>query len=181
VLTLLGVTTQALAERPSTPGTPTGTLIGTTVTLTWAASEDDIEVRGYNVYQNAKYLKTVFSNQFAGQVDNTRTNTFFVTAFDTPAAGEERAYSQRSSEIAFPASIPGTDGPIEPVDTDTDTQSPSIPDGLTATSALDDLIAFNWAPATDNIAVAGYNIYRQGQYIDTVFTTKYIDSTVSPD
>jgi len=130
VLTLLGVTTQALAERPSTPGTPTGTLIGTTVTLTWAASEDDIEVRGYNVYQNAKYLKTVFSNQFAGQVDNTRTNTFFVTAFDTPAAGEERAYSQRSSEIAFPA---------------------SIPDGLTATSALDDLIAFNWAPATDNI------------------------------
>jgi PKD repeat protein/glucose/arabinose dehydrogenase len=63
---------------------------------------------------------------------------------------------------------------------DSDTQPPSAPGGLTAQAAAD-RVNLSWAAATDNIAVSGYEVLRDGNTIATLGgVTSYIDTTVAP-
>jgi hypothetical protein len=48
-----------------------------------------------------------------------------------------------------------------------DNQPPSAPAGLTVAFAGSDRITLTWLPATDNLGVAGYIVYRDGQPIET--------------
>lgn len=61
-----------------------------------------------------------------------------------------------------------------------DTQPPSVPTSVTATALSWNSIRVNWTASTDNIGVAGYNIYRNGTKIGTSATTSYTDSTLQP-
>jgi chitodextrinase len=54
-----------------------------------------------------------------------------------------------------------------------DTEPPTIPSDLTATPVSSTQIDLSWTPSTDNVAVAGYNIYRNGTYIGTSASTSY--------
>ena len=62
-----------------------------------------------------------------------------------------------------------------------DTQPPTTPTGLTATSVTASAVSLAWKASTDNVGVAGYTIYRDGKAIGTVSgsTTSYQDSTVA--
>ncbi|QWV94265.1 hypothetical protein KP004_03510 [Geomonas oryzisoli] len=64
-----------------------------------------------------------------------------------------------------------------------DVTAPSVVTGLTATTyALDSTtsaVVLSWNPSTDNIAVAGYNIYRDGAKIGTSTTTSFTDAAVT--
>jgi hypothetical protein len=60
-----------------------------------------------------------------------------------------------------------------------DTEAPSTPTGLTATAVSSSQIDLNWTASTDNVGVAGYNIYRDGVPIDTSTTTSYSDTGLS--
>lgn len=60
-----------------------------------------------------------------------------------------------------------------------DTQAPSAPTNLQA-SASGALASLVWTASTDNIAVAGYRIYRDGLEIGTSVTTAYSDTSASP-
>ena len=58
---------------------------------------------------------------------------------------------------------------------------PSSPSNLTTTSVAGNQVTLSWAPATDNIAVTSYDIYRDGLIIKNVPpTTSYTDTTVAP-
>ncbi len=46
-------------QRPTAPGTPTGSVSGTTVSLSWAASTDNVGVRAYDVLRNGSKVGTV--------------------------------------------------------------------------------------------------------------------------
>jgi parallel beta-helix repeat protein len=63
-----------------------------------------------------------------------------------------------------------------------DTEPPSIPSGLTATAVAHDRIDLSWGPASDDVAVSGYTIYRDGSAIATVgaATVGYGDGSVAP-
>jgi hypothetical protein len=62
-----------------------------------------------------------------------------------------------------------------------DTQPPTAPSALQATAVSHDRVDLTWTGATDNVAVDGYQIIRNGVVIDTVgVQTVYTDSTVSP-
>jgi parallel beta-helix repeat protein len=52
-----------------------------------------------------------------------------------------------------------------------DTQPPSIPQGLAVTGATKTSISLSWQPSTDNIGVAGYNLYRNGVRVGSSATT----------
>ena len=54
-----------------------------------------------------------------------------------------------------------------------DTQSPSVPQGVTALSASSSRIDLSWDAATDNIAVAGYRIYCGGGQIGATTGTAF--------
>ena len=57
-----------------------------------------------------------------------------------------------------------------------DTQAPSTPTGLNATATAQNQIDISWNDSTDNIAVTGYKIYRNGTQVGTSTSTTYSDS-----
>lgn len=180
-VTLAFFCTTATASQPTAPGDPSGTVANQQVSLQWAPSVDDNAVGGYNVYRNGVYLKTVFENRYSGELDTSQENRFYITAFDTPLDGQARAYSNRSAQILIDRIVN-----TEPADPTTgvpgvDTTQPSLPDGLTLISALSDSVTFSWNASTDNVGVLGYNVYRHGDYLATVFTTRYSDNTPLTD
>ena len=63
--------------------------------------------------------------------------------------------------------------------TSADTEPPTPPTGLTATSVTEAVVGLMWNASTDNVAVNAYDIYRDGSMIDSVdgTTTTYQDTT----
>ncbi len=55
----------------------------------------------------------------------------------------------------------------------TDTAAPSVPTGVTATVQSSSAITVVWSPATDNVGVAGYRVYRNGTQIGTSTVASY--------
>lgn len=54
-----------------------------------------------------------------------------------------------------------------------------MPTNLTATPAAPTQVNLAWNPATDNVAVVGYQIYRNGIRIATLVLTSYADTSVA--
>ena len=48
-----------------------------------------------------------------------------------------------------------------------DTTAPSVPSGLSATAAFSSQIDLSWSASTDDVGVAGYNIYKEGADLNT--------------
>lgn len=62
-----------------------------------------------------------------------------------------------------------------------DTQAPSVPANLSATATAANKVTLSWNASTDNTAVTGYTIMRNGQPLTTVNAVTYVDSTVVPN
>ena len=133
------------------PSTPTG-LSGSAaspsqINLGWTASTDNVAVTGYRVYRNGVLLATlgnVTAYQNTGLSAST-TYSYTVQAFD--AAGNASAQS--------PAVIATTPAVL-------DTVAPSTPAGLVATAVSASRINLSWSASTDNVAVTGYRVFRNG-------------------
>jgi glucose/arabinose dehydrogenase/PKD repeat protein len=61
-----------------------------------------------------------------------------------------------------------------------DNVAPSVPSGLTATVVSTTQIDLSWNPSTDNVAVTGYRIFRDGTQVGTSTTTSFSDTGLSP-
>ncbi|MDG4763546.1 cellulose binding domain-containing protein [Solwaraspora sp. WMMD406] len=140
-------TTTADTTPPTTPGPITVVDISETdVTLTWAASTDDVGVAGYEVAQlQSDYIliKRTPTNEIT--IDGlypSVTYQFWAYAYD--AAGN-RSTSNPSLRLTMP---PG------------DAQPPSTPTGLTATTIGTDSVTLLWTRSTDNVYVAWYEVLR---------------------
>ena len=152
------------------PSRPTGlaaTVVSSTrVDLSWNASTDDVGVTGYTVYRDGSRIGTV-GGATLSYSDTTvlpgNDYTYTVDAFD--AAGNHSAQSAPAG-----ASTSG------------DTTPPSKPTGLTATAVGPTTINLAWSASTDNVAVTGYTVYRDGAQLATVGggTLTYSDASASP-
>ena len=87
---------------PTTPGQPSVTVTGGTVSLSWAASTDDVGVTGYNVYRSpdagfvpadANLLKTVSGNS---TTDSPGLGTWYYDVITTDAAGNPSTASDQA-------------------------------------------------------------------------------------
>ena len=150
-----------LTIPPTVPAMLSGVIDGTSVTLQWDASTDDEAVLGYNVYQNNQYLTTVGQPSYTGTVSEGAVTSFYVVAFDI-----RRNFSQRSSSITLPDR--------GPVDTTISPEPPENLSGDVQAGDATDTVTVTWDEAVDDQAVAGYNIYRDAQYIATRFSTEYV-------
>lgn len=56
-----------------------------------------------------------------------------------------------------------------------DTQSPTVPAGLSAAAISSSEISLSWAASSDNVGVSGYRIYRGGVQVGTTAGTTYTD------
>src|SRR5439155_1597141 len=139
----------------------------TQVNLTWNASTDNVGVTGYTVYRNGSQLATVNGSTLA-YTDNSAaamtTYSYSVDAFD--AAGNHSAQSQPLS-VTTPAP--------------TDTVPPTVPGGLTAAATSPINVQVSWTASTDDVAVSGYDVYRDGVAVVSVgaSTLQYKDTVAA--
>ncbi len=142
---------------PTQPTNVSATIAGTTVTLTWTASTDNVGVTGYRVYRNGAVLKTTTatSAQDTG-LHGGQSYVYSVAALD--AAGHP---SSRSDPL--PVAI--SDGTPPSEVTGLKVAVHAAPWGATLT----------WNAATDNAAVTGYRVYRDAVLIKTVAALTYVD------
>jgi chitodextrinase len=63
-----------------------------------------------------------------------------------------------------------------------DTQPPTTPTGLSATSVTATSVGLSWNASSDNVGVTGYTVYRNGSPLGTTGSsaTTYTDATVAP-
>jgi len=60
-----------------------------------------------------------------------------------------------------------------------DTQEPTKPVSVNAITASDTNIVLSWISSSDNISIAGYNIYRDNNKISTVAFPTFVDSSLN--
>ena len=136
-------------EAPSVPtAVAAADITQTTAKVTWDASTDNVGVVGYNVYVNEAKVNaspvTVTEYDLTGLTEATE-YTVKVTAVD--AAENESA---RSEAVTFTT--------LE-AEEETDTEAPTAPAEVKATEVTETTAKLTWNEATDNVGVAGYNVY----------------------
>src|SRR5216117_3761343 len=145
-------TTLADSTGPDTiaPSTPTGlralAASSSRINLSWSAATDNVGVIRYGVYRDGVRIAYIPGTSYASTgLSAATTYSYTVAAYD--AAGNASAQSSAASAT--------TKAPL-------DTQTPSIPSNLAATVVSASQIDLSWSPATDNVGVTGYRVYRDG-------------------
>ncbi|MEL4106286.1 fibronectin type III domain-containing protein [Oscillospiraceae bacterium WX1] len=71
--------------------------------------------------------------------------------------------------------------PVQSMDGEEDTTPPTAPTGLTFSSVTDTSVSLAWTAASDDVAVTGYDIYRDGTMVGTTANTTYTDSGLTAE
>lgn len=138
------------------PSTPTdlgvSNLGGTSFILTWSASSDNVAVAGYELFQNGSSIGTTTGTSMTvGGLSQVTTYSLTVRARD--AAGN---WSSQSGAL--------------PVTT-ADVSAPTVPSGLAVNTITGSGFNFTWDAASDNVAVARYEVALNGVPVGTTTTT----------
>ncbi len=149
------------------------------IDITWSPSTDNVGVAGYYIYRGGSQIAAVSSTPLAYKDTGLSAGTdysYYIAAYD--AAGNISLDSNSLDTTTFPP----------------DTIPPSMPDGFTAKAVSASQIQLSWMPASDNVGVAGYHLYRSGgqlpnstttfssnsQILDTT-STSYMDTGLASD
>jgi chitodextrinase len=146
-------------DPPTQPGSFKATALDASrIALSWTASSDNIGVSGYRVFRGATLVGTVTGTSFTDTGLSPATSySYQVLAFD--AAGN----------TSTPANASATTMTV-------DATPPSAPSNLTGTVGKGKKVTLTWNPSTDNVGVAGYQVFRDGKLVATVTGTSHNDS-----
>jgi chitodextrinase len=166
---VFGISTYNSAETSSMATTSITTLSDTSapvstsqINLLWAAATDNVAVSGYYVYRNDSLIATTSALSIADS--GLATSTLYkynVSAYD--AAGNISATSSSVSATTLATSTP-------------DTTIPTQPTNLSAAAISSSQINITWTASTDNLAVSGYKVYRNGSFVTNSTSASYGDS-----
>ncbi len=134
-------------ENPTAPTLSSTTQTDSSASLTWTAATDNVAVTGYKIYKDGTLESTlgnILNYNVTGLTASTAYN-FTVTTLD--AAGNESVASNTLN--------------ITTNSTSGDTENPTAPT-LSSTVQTDTTVDLSWSGATDNIAVTGYKIFKDG-------------------
>ncbi len=145
-------------ESPSAPLNLAASVVFTSVNLNWWASTDNVGVMAYNLYQDGEKIMTTenTSVDLTGLAPQTLFS-FGVSAID--AAGNE----------SLPSTLSVTTGEEETPDV----TPPSEPGNLAAATGANSVL-LSWDASVDDRGVAGYVIFVDGIYYDSITTTSIL-------
>ena len=129
----------------------------TTIGLGWAPSTDNVGVAGYGVYLAGVRIATTSSpGHTLATLACATTYTVGVDAYDAAGSRSARATLVVSTRSCL-----------------SDTSPPSVPQNQTIGGITQSSFTMSWSPASDNVGVTGYAIYRDGARIATTSATSY--------
>ncbi|MFG1710314.1 glycosyl hydrolase family 18 protein [Nonomuraea sp. M3C6] len=153
-------------SAPSVPGNLRSTgVTGSSVSLAWNASTDNVAVTGYEIYRGGTLITTV-----AGTT-HTDTGLTAGTAYSYTVRARDAAGNRSANSNSVTATTTGGGG--------TDTSAPTVPGNLRSTGVTSNSVSLAWNASTDNVGVTGYEVYRGGTLITTVTGTSHTDSGLS--
>ncbi len=128
------------------------------VTLAWDAATDNVGVVKYQLFRDGSLLVELSGQTFMdNKVGGTGTShTYLVKAVD--AAGN-------ISEASSPVTV-----------NNADSSPPTVPTNLQASAIGPNHVELAWSPATDDVGVTGYTVYRDGTTIGTTAGTSFADN-----
>lgn len=91
--------------------------------------------------------------------------------FNVDENGQYFTYTLPAKAVATFTWSPGSGG---------DTTPPSSPTGLTASGTTSSSATLSWGASTDNVGVAGYDVYRNGTQVGSTTATSYTDTGLAP-
>lgn len=154
-------------EAPSTPQNLTVTnQADSAVDLQWSASTDNDAVTGYQIYRDGQMIGTSVSNMFSDSGLAEATSYMYEVAAVDPALN----VSARSNAVTATttSSVP-------------DTTAPSTPQNLSSPQQTATSVNLSWDASSDDRAVSGYVVYRNGQLVTTVTANSYTDTGLQAD
>src|SRR5438477_377444 len=132
---------------PSTPAGLTASAASSSrINLSWLAATDNVGVIRYSVYRDGVQIASVAGRSYA----NTGLSAATTYSYTVAASDAARNASAQSSPVSATTKAP------------LDTQAPSIPTNLAAAALTSSSLTLSWSPATDNVGVTGYRVYRNG-------------------
>ncbi len=155
--------TPADTQAPTTPGTPSVTSTsGTSISIAWAASSDNVAVTSYGAYRNGASAGSPAGTTYTYSALACGTSyTLAVDAFD--AAGN------RSAKSTVTASTSACPPPA-------DTTAPTVPGSFAVSGTTAGSISVSWTASNDATGVTGYTNYRDGTNAGSTTGTTYLYS-----
>jgi YD repeat-containing protein len=169
------VSVTADTTKPPAPTGLTGTAVSSTqVNLTWSAQDGSYSLAGYYIFRGGSQIGSSSGTSYS---DTT-----------TTCSSSPYSYTVESYDTASPANVSTASSAwsvTPPI-----TLPPTVPTGLTKTSATSSQVVIGWTASTDPCSaaggsVAGYKVYRSttsgqlGTLMGSATTTSYTDSTVA--
>jgi len=154
-------------QAPTAPSNLTATAQAyNKVALSWTASTDNVGVASYTITRNGTPI---------AKVSNATTYT------DTSVLPQTQYTYQVTATDAAGNTSPASNSVTVTTPNTTDTQAPSAPANVKASAVSTSQINVSWTASTDNVGVAGYDVYRatgSGSFnkVATVTTTSYGDT-----
>ena len=152
----VSVTTLTPAPDTTAPNAPTLSASGTTQTttnLSWTGATDNVAVTGYDVLRNGALIgSTTTATTFAV------TGLTFSTAYTFNVRAKDAAgnFSLNSNTVTVTTLTPDTTAPTTPT--------------LSASGTTSTTTNLSWTGATDNVAVTGYDVFRNSALIGSTTT-----------
>jgi chitodextrinase len=146
--------------RPSAPA-PKVTAVGQhAVTIAWAPATDDVAVVSYGAYLDGALVAATTATTY------TFDGLDCGTAYDVGADAVDAA-GNRSTKGTVHVQTTGCSA------VGSDLTPPSQPGPIVVSAATTTTVSFSWAASADNVAVAGYTIYRNGHAAGTTGGTSF--------
>ena len=139
-------------QAPTTPGGFTASAVSASqIDLAWNASTDNVGVTGYRVERC----------QGAGCTNFVQVATPSGTSFNNTGLAAATTYRYRVRAADAAGNLSGYSS-VQSATTQAapDTQPPTVPTGLTATTVSASQINLAWSASTDNVGVTGYRVER---------------------
>lgn len=162
---------KAVVNNPDTtaPTTPANLVVTSnlynSVQLSWGASTDNVGIANYQIKRGGVVIAVV-------------PGTSLTFTDDTVSAGTAYSYQVQAADAANNLSALSNSASASTPQAP-DTQAPTAPANVSATAPAYNRVALSWSASTDNKAVAGYYVVRNGVTLASTTSTTYSDANVS--
>lgn len=143
-------TTVLDAVKPTVPSNlKASNVMNNTFALTWSPATDNMSIAGYNVYKNGTFYKKSLSSNLAIE-----------------GLGSGQSYVMQVEAVDPAGNTSGLSTGITVLMAGTkETVPPTVPTNLSAETISSTNFVLSWAASTDNDLVAGYEVFKNGDFI----------------